>query len=249
MQISSNVWLMMRQWIYLIWMLGIAVTSSAQSEGGAERRDDLAQLPYHELVKIAQNDSSQVKEQGRLTFVLASNKNVPLDQIVLSLELKKGALPLPLDAKGHFSVPFSDALMDENPLMWSNQPRGSLSLKFTLAVPRMGKMKALEVVEGKVKYQAVFQSLVDFKAAMKKVDTHFGEDGQQQLAVQCVTGGRAITIYQKFGSRKIKAGDDASVWLLYDPRLFQENPDISVPEGAEFNLRPVNQKKVKELKK
>ncbi len=241
-----------RNLIVIVWILGLAGSGFSQVESrtsAAGDSDKFAQLPYHELVKIAQSDSSQPKDKDRLTFVLASRKGVPLEQITLVLQLKKGGLPLPIDDQGHFSVPFSNELMDENPLMVSNQPRGSLSLKFTLAVPEMGKIDPPKVVDGKVKYQAVFQSLVRFQEAMKKVDQRFGEEGAQRLAVQCVTGGAAITIHQKFGSRKLSAGDDGAVWLLYDARLFQENPDISVPEGAEFNLRPVDPEDVEKIKK
>lgn len=239
----------MRHLMFTLWMFGIASAGMAQTDSSSERHDHLAQLPYHELVKISQSDSSQPKGKDTLTFVLASNKNVPFDQIALTLLLKKGPMSLPIDSKGHFTVPFSDQLMDENPLMMSNQPRGSLSLKFTLVVPELGKIEPPKVVDGKVKYQEVFQSLLRFKEAMKKVDSKFGEDGSQQLAVQCVTGGKGVTIHQQFGTRTIKAGSDGVVWLLYDARLFQENPDISVPPGTEFNLRPVSPGKVKKIKK
>ncbi|MFK5921816.1 MAG: hypothetical protein QM496_06525 [Verrucomicrobiota bacterium] len=240
---------MMRQWIFIFCMVGMAGFGFSQNQASAEKQAAVAQLPYHELVKIAQSDSSQNKMEGQLTFVLASNNQVPLDQIVLTLQLKKGPLTLPLDDKGHFSLPFSESLMEENPLMVSNQPRGSLSLKFTLSVPEMGKVEPPKVVEGKVKYRQVFQSLVKFKQAMKKVDTRFGEDGNQQLAVQCVTGAGGLTVHLKFGSRKLKAAADGTVWLLYDERLFQEDPSISVPEGTEFFLRPVSPEKLKEIKK
>jgi len=239
----------MRRLMFIMWILGIAGFGYSQTQPSSGKRDQNAQLPYHELVKISQSDSSQPKDTEKLSFILASNKGVALDQITLTLLLKKGPMALPIDTKGHFTVPFSDQLMDENPLMMSNQPHGSLSLKFTLAIPEMGKMEPPKVVDGKVTYQAVFQSLVKFKEAMKKVDTRFGEDGSQQLAVQCETGGEAITIHQKFGSRALKAGVDKAVWLLYDARLFQENPDISVPEGTKFNLRPVNPSEVKKIKK
>jgi len=233
------------------YLLAFASSGFAQSESSPGTSEEFAQLPYHELVKISQSDSSQPEggNKDTLTFVLASDKEVPLDQIKLTLQLKKGAVSLPIDSKGHFTIPFSAQLMDENPLMITNQPRGTLSLKFTVAVPGLGKIEPPKVVEGKVKYQALFQSLLKFKEAMKKVDTKFGEDGGQQLAIQCVTGGKGVTIHQKFGSRTIKAGNDGMVWLLYDARMFAENPDISVPPGTEFNLRPVTPGKLKEIKK
>lgn len=234
---------------YRIWILGLVCLVFVRSATAQDKESEFAQLPYHELVKIAQSDSSQPKEKERLSFLLASNRGVPMDQITLTLQLKKGPMALPIDAKGHFTVPFSDQLMDENPLMVSNQPRGSLSLKFTLAVPEMGKIAPPKVVDGKVKYQDVFQPLVRFKEAMKKVDTKFGEDGNQQLAIQCSTGGKPITIHQAFGSRTLKAGGDGFIWLLYNDRLYQENPDISVPEGVEFHLRPVSPEQVKEFSK
>lgn len=240
----------MHRLVFTICLFGIAGLSLAQSDSpsASGKSDEFAQLPYHELVKIAHSDSSQKKEEDQLTFTLASTKGVPFDQIKLTLQLKKGPISLPIDGKGHFKLPFSDQLIDENPLMISNQPRGSLSLKFTLAIPEMGKMEPPNIVEGKVKYQAVFQSLVKFKEAMKKVDTKFGEDGSQQLAVQCITSGKSVTIHQKFGSRTLKADKDGEVWLLYNERLFQENPDISVPDGTEFNLRPLTVEKAKEIK-
>ncbi len=242
----------MRSPMLTIWIFGIACSAMAQSETASDKRDEPAQLPYQQLVKIAHSDSSQPKEKltfKKLTFTLESNIGIPLNQITLTLQLKKGPLPIPIDPKGQFTIPFSDQLLAENPLMVSNQPSGSLKLKFTLAVPEMGKMEPPKVVDGKVKYQAVFQSLVKLKEAMKKMDSRFGEDGSQQLAVQFVTGGKAITIHQNFGSRTLKARGDSTVWLLYDARLYEENPDISVPEGTEFYVRSASPGKVKEIKK
>ncbi|MCF6312815.1 MAG: hypothetical protein L3J39_10225 [Verrucomicrobiales bacterium] len=235
----------------MILILGTLQPVFAQTDKAKQDLEEFAQLPYGELVKIAHNDSSQSKQgdKDRLRFVLASNQGVPLSQITLTLQLETGPLSLSIDEQGHFTVPYSQALLKEDPMMISNQSRGSLSLKFTVAVPKLGEIEAPEVREGKVLYQALFSSLLRFKKAMEKVDSKFGENGDQQLAVQCMTEGAALTIHQAFGSRKIQAGKDQSVWLRYDKRLYQENPSISVPEGTKFYLRPVSPERIKELKK
>jgi hypothetical protein len=53
-------------------------------------------------------------------------------QIQVSIRAKSGTLNIAIDSRGHVQFPMSEALLAENPMVQSNQPKGSLSVSATM---------------------------------------------------------------------------------------------------------------------
>ncbi|MCP5541993.1 MAG: hypothetical protein H7A52_17760 [Akkermansiaceae bacterium] len=200
--------------------------------------DNLAKLPYSEVIKIAQSDASQPPDATVFMLKISSKTGVPVSAIELFLDRTTSPQPLKIDANGFFSIPFNEELMKENPDMVSNQPKGTLSLevKLTLPEPEMPK-----VVDGRVAYQELFAPIVTLNEAMRRVDPTFGEPGQQQFALEiAISRENVVKVRRQFGSRSLSPDDTGSVWMIFEKLLYDENPMVIVPEQAEISVRPVS---------
>lgn len=60
--------------------------------------------------------------------------NVAPGSIRITLKTRAGDVNVPVAADGRVSFPLTDALLAENPLVLTNQPKGSLTLSVTLAL-------------------------------------------------------------------------------------------------------------------
>lgn len=198
---------------------------------------DLAKLPYKELIKIAQSDAKQAETAETYTLKISSKLGVPPGQIKLYLGKKEGPFPLEVDQNGFFQVPFSWQLMEENPLLVTNQPKGSLNLQVDLSLPEIDPPK---VMDGKVKYRELFAPILELNESMRRVDPEFGKPDRQQFAIEITPGdGGTVKIQREYGSRTLKPDENGSVWLVFEKLLYEEKTDILMSEGAAVCVRPV----------
>jgi len=197
---------------------------------------EIAQLPYQALVGIARNNADRPTDGEKMMLRISSSEEVPVEEIKLTIMKAEGEVPIEIDEKGDFEVPFSDALYDENPMVVSNQPKGTMNLKVMIDLKEVRP----KVVDGKVKYRDLFSQLLELQKKMRELDPNFGTPGYETLAIQIVTGGEPVIILRKLGSREIAADEAKTVWMVYDLLLFEENPDVKIPEKAEVSIKPVD---------
>ena len=216
------------------------------------KNTEIAQLPYQQLVTIARNNSSAPGEDtgaaddsstsdekepaGKLMLRISSTEGVPVDKITLTIMRASGPVAIPIDEKGDFEVPWSEELSAENPMVVSNQPKGTMNLGFTIVIPEMRP----KVVDGKVAYQELFEQLLEAQKAMRRTNPDFGKPGNETFAIQIVGGGKGVAIERNLGSRTIQPDKAGDVWLVYDLLLFEENPKVTLPEKAQVNIVPVD---------
>jgi hypothetical protein len=167
---------------------------------------------------------------------ISSTKGVAVDKITLTILRASGPVEIPIDEKGDFEVPWSEELHTENPMVVSNQPRGTMNLGFTIVIPEMRP----KVIDGKVAYQELFKQLLGAQKAMRKTNPDFGKPGHETFAIQIVGGGEGVAIERSLGSRTIQPDKAGDVWLVYDLLLFEENPNVTLPEEAQVNIVPVD---------
>ena len=215
---------------------------------------EIAQLPYQKLVTIARNNSGgagettgaaddleggagdEEKEARKLMLRISSTIGVPVDKITLTIMRASGPVEIAIDENGDFEVPWSEELHAENPMVVSNQPQGTMNLRFTIEVPEMRP----KVVDGKVRYQELFKQLLAAQKEMRKTNPDFGKPGSETFAIQVVDGGKGVAIERNLGTRTIQPDTAGDVWLVYDLLLFEENPSVTLPEKAQVNIVPVD---------
>ena len=228
-----------------------AVPTAAGDESVASA--EVAKLPYQQLVTIARNNSTgsvaetgaadggtdggEVKEEvKKLMLRVSSTKGVPADKITLTIMRVSGPVAIPILAKGGFEVPWSQEIFDENPMVVSNLPKETMNLNFTIAIPEVRP----KVVDGKVRYQSLFTQLLEAQKEIRKTNPDFGKPGFDTLAIQIVGGQKEVAIERSLGTRTIQPDAAGDVWLVYDLLLFEENPNVTLPEKAQVNIVPVD---------
>ncbi len=119
------------------WLLRSLAMFFCLTLNGFETRDaSAAELRYNDLsrvlrpAKVAQKyDRLRVSQQVRSKIV-----GVSANQIRLEIHPKSGTIVLPVAHDGEIKFPFQAALEIENPVVVTNQPRGSLTLSTTIEI-------------------------------------------------------------------------------------------------------------------
>jgi len=208
--------------------------------------DDLARLPYQQLIKIAQSDKKN--ENDSKSYKLRIQSRIPTvksSDIELVIDAKEGPIVLVVDNDGVVEVPNSLELYEENPDLVANQPRGSLNIFVDLSVPKVAPPK---IEDGKVKYQELFRPLVTLQDEMKKVDPLFGLSGQQQFVLEIETGEEAIKITRAFGARTYRPNTRGKVYMIMESYLYEENPEVEIPDKAKINVLPASPEEIDDIR-
>jgi len=208
--------------------------------------NDLARLPYEQLLRIAQSDARAKPDAPSYKLRIQSrNPKVTPKDIELFLDVKDKPLVLVVDNDGFLEVPHTKELVDANPDLVANQPRGSLNIFVDLEVPRVSPP---EIKDGKVAYQELFRPLVEIQGEMRKVDPTFGLSGQQQFVLEIETGKEPIKITRAFGARTYRPNARGKVYMIMESYLYEENPQVEVPDGAKMNVLPASPEEIEEIR-
>jgi hypothetical protein len=208
--------------------------------------NELARLPYQQLLRIAQSDARAKSDAASYKLRIQSrNPKITPKDIELFLDVKDKPLVLVIDNDGFVEVPHNKELVDANPDLVANQPRGSLNIFVDLEVPRVSPP---EIKDGKVAYQELFRPLVEIQAEMRKVDPTFGLSGQQQFVLEIETGEKPIKITRDLGSRTFRPNPRGKVYMIMEAYLYEENPQVEVPDGAKMNVLPASPEEIDEIR-
>jgi hypothetical protein len=208
--------------------------------------NELARLPYQQLLRIAQSDARAKSDAASYKLRIQSrNPKITPKDIELFLDVKDKPLVLVIDNDGFVEVPHNKELVDANPDLVANQPRGSLNIFVDLEVPRVSPP---EIKDGKVAYQELFRPLVEIQAEMRKVDPTFGLSGQQQFVLEIETGEKPIKITRALGSRTFRPNARGKVYMIMEAYLYEENPQVEVPDGAKMNVLPASPEEIDEIR-
>ncbi len=208
--------------------------------------NELARLPYSQLLRIAQSDAKSKPDAEKYKLRIQSrNPDVKPGHIKLFLDVKDKPMILPVDNDGFVEVPHTAALVAQNPDLVANQPRGSLNIFVDLEVPRVSPP---EIKDGKVAYQELFRPLVEIQAEMRKVDPTFGLSGQQQFVLEIETGDQPIKITRAFGARTYRPNSRGKVYMIMESYLYEENPQVEIPDEVKMNVLPASPEEIEEIR-
>lgn len=212
---------------------------------------EIAKLSYHDLIKLARNGVPATETAIALApsyrMLISSTQGADTGAIRLRLETKQGTVAVPVDGQGFFEVPVKKEWLEENPFLVSNQPKGSLQLRVMIPVPEPSPDEIPKVVDGKVKYRALFDPVLKMTLKLRELDPAVGDPGGSEFAVELVVGESPVKVLRGLGARTLPNWK-GSVWMLFDPVLHQENPDIAVPEKVEVRLRLVPAEVAKKIR-
>lgn len=207
---------------------------------------NLARLPYSQLIKIAQSDARNSPDAESYKLRIQSrNAAVKSSDIELFLDMEDGPVVLVVDNDSFVEIPNRKDLHDANPDLVANQPRGSLNIFVDLEVPKVSPPK---IVEGKVEYRELFRPLVEIQKEMRKVDPTFGLTGQQQFVLEIETGEEPVKITRELGARTFRPNSRGKVYMIMESYLYEENPDVEMPNDAKMNVLPASPEEIEEIR-
>mgnify|MGYP001161450472 FL=1 len=209
-------------------------------------QSSLARLPYRQLIKIAQSDSrSEVDSESYRLRIESRNSLVSSQDIELYLDVEDAPIILVVDNDGFVEVPFSKKMMELNPDLVANQPKGTLNIFVDLEIP---KVDAPKIKDGKVDYRELFRPLIAIQKEMRKVDPIFGLAGQQQFVLEVDTEGTPLKITRELGSRPFRPNEDGKIYMILESYLYEENPTITIPEEAKIQVLPKSPEEIEEIR-
>lgn len=201
-----------------LFALALAFSAAAPAQ-------EMGKLPFATLDEVMQRtatvDRSKVAVRIRIT---SKNASVKASAIALTIDSKTaGQIPVPIGPDGSVgSFPRTDALRKENPLILTNQPKGTLALgvDMGIVVPPTDSFPYARLSEG----------LAEVNATIKKQSGVLGMFvGSVNRAIFVLNDpAGTVTINAKAGPRPLKADAEGKVALALDPALVKENPTVTV---------------------
>ena len=193
-----------------------------------------ATLPYATLCRFAAMDLKGIagltNQEIRLT-IKSKTPGVQPSDIRLHIESATGQIPIPLNSDGTFSLPISQELLRENPMIVANQPKGTMELEGSITLKGACAGGLAEPVDNRQRYNSIF-----FLEYLKNrlTNTDLGEVplsnavSRTEVAVRLIpqrdTEAATIVIESSTGTFVVPKQRDGSFLLKHDPALAKENP-------------------------
>ncbi|MBS0656660.1 MAG: hypothetical protein JSR82_00265 [Verrucomicrobia bacterium] len=197
---------------------------------GSAFAQDVGKLPYatvdENIKRVVGDDKGKVAV--RLT-VACRKAGVKPEEITLTLDSKIAPKTFRLGPdRAIYDFPQTEELLKENPLLVTNQPRGTIDLSVEIGVP---------VPEAtSISYGALVRGLTQLNETSRK---SLGTQGAPllnatKLAVHFGTDGATVTVPEKGGKKTTLKADGLRIVLLpIDPALDQEGATVT------FSTRPI----------
>ncbi|MFC1498491.1 hypothetical protein ACFLS1_08495 [Verrucomicrobiota bacterium] len=191
-----------------------------------------ATLPYAHLYQVFQSfGNKQVAPHVRLiTKIKSKSPDIAVSDIILYIDSKNGRIPVKIDKKGLFDFPCNEGLLEENPAVIANQPKGSLDLLALVTFEKQAGKKE------EIKYSEVMLPIT----LGLHLQQQAGEAGKNAEGLYFKFTGKAdpgkhLVINSKDGDLILRPDDNGLMLVPFKPKFFIEDPLVLFPKaGASF---------------
>ena len=234
-----------------LWLLTILALCATPATAG----NDTATLPYASIYKTATINLGGIvngASRQETRFTIASTRDgVKPQDIRIYIASKTGRIDLAISADGTMVFPLRADLLAENPLIVSNQPRGTMlmTIRHTANTSSKNSRAVDDMIKtGRGRYRDIFNIEAQLTEMVARVDqVKMGrlqpKAGTSPVVVTYRPPAQAPTvhastslliIHSRRGSIKVTPEGDGSFRLVHDPRLAEENPWVSFPPGGKW---------------
>ncbi len=207
-----------------IFLLGLLCLLVRIPAGYAQEK---ATVPYARIYDAFQRAESVRTKDVRVAIAVASKSEaVPPGVVSLTIQAKSGARKLHVDPDGEIhGFPMTAKLLQENPPVVSNQPKGSLQIG--------GGLFFNGSAATTYRYRKLSDLLAAGNAVSKKRAGFFSLVAPQAKSVLFVFfrhTGQTLTVHAKSAPQTLKANEKGEIALRIDPALLGENPTVRLSE-------------------
>jgi hypothetical protein len=189
------------------------------------RAADEARLPYKLIYEIQQKQTNLENTFSDLHVFIrmkSSSTNVHNSDLSVFIDSKEGKLPVKLDTNGIFSIPMRNSLLDENPPIIVNQPKGTMELAWYVGLVEP------ETPTNGIRYSVMMRPLKDLEAIRAQMVPGIAASsirGMKFVYAPDIEG--TIVIHAKNGDRTYKTDDSHTVIIPWEQSLLEEDPTIN----------------------
>jgi len=208
----------------LFWMLGLAWLVSPLALHSAEQ----ARIPYSLVYQIQKNQAKVSQTHTNLQIVLRMRSLLPQiksQDLRVYIDAKDGPISVKLDNEGNFSVPVRDSLLNENPWILVNQPKGTMKLEWNVGLVGIHPATGMH-------YRELMRPLDDVRA----IQDIPGGPKLTILGLKLIFPKEreaAIVLHAKQGDRVFRTDSSHALVIPLEAALLEEDPEIALPDAPE----------------
>ena len=226
----------------------IAILISAPTLGRATEPEP-ATLPYRAVCQIARLDFTEktgLTNQIIRFSVASKNPEVAIADIRMWIDAKSGRIPLPIGTDGVLTLPIIPRLLEENPRIVANQPKGSMELQGFMCVNGRLADSVSRENEGLIRYSTLFvtesvkRQIASDLTELKKehdLDAALSRPTVVHLRAKTNADGAAVTILSVTGDIAIPPVNPGYFRIQFDPELMKADPWVRIGTGHEWSIR------------
>ena len=212
--------------------------------GALSQTQETAYLQYSDVYRAVSGVMKMpmfTNQVIRLT-VKSNLPGVRTSDITLYIDSRSGRIPVPLATDGAIQLPESDVLLEENPRIVANQPKGSLSLKGEVET-KIDHKGPVFIAGDRQRYKSLFfiQGLKD-----SLVNSDFGDLGvgaavsNTVIAVYLIPkqnpDNAVVVVESGIQNITIPRDTDGTFHLRYDEQLAKDNPWVLMPSNHAWTV-------------
>lgn len=193
--------------------LGLAAALPAEEPG---------QVPYAAIYSVLQpglvmNDYPRLRAVQRVQSRLPEVRPA---QIRIWIASAQGRLEIAVDGRGRARFPLTDALLTENPPVFSNQPRGSLNIQVSLEA----RLPAAPTFP----YQQVWEAIEQAQSALDRLGGDYAGAQVQGIEYRFARSGGEFLISTADYEQALYADANGRLVLRADPRWLRDEAQVRV---------------------
>jgi hypothetical protein len=197
-------------------------------------RAEDARLPYHEIYRVQQAQTELSHSHTNLALELQMRPTEPgvkYSDIIASIDAKSGPIAVLIGPEGVFSVPMREDLLEEDPWIVVNQPRGTMELKW-----RAGLAPGLaHQMTNNAHYTPLMRAVRECDELQVSMRQFFPNSPRLtaiglRLSFQSSTNAPQLIIHAKGGDRKVLQSREGELIIPLDGDLMDEDPVMTLTE-------------------
>ena len=192
--------------------------------------DTRATIPYQTVYEIATFGKSEVHDPNMVFCVRVQSTlpNIEPTDISFYIDSNSGSFPLQLDNEGIFELPLQSELLEENPVLVTNQPKGTMSLDGCLRILGNSEKQVQEISYSALMMPATWMQMLHSQG--KANDGQANPPKISGLNIRILdSNNMPLIIQSNNGAIELQPGEDGKCFVPFKEILLLENPIITFP--------------------
>jgi hypothetical protein len=192
---------------------------------------DDARLPYSYIYRIQKlrADLCQAHPSLQITLQLQSSlPNVKYSELRAYLDSKSGQIPVKIGPDGEFSLPAGENLLQDDPWLVTNQPKGTMQLNWQAGLSQ----SFVRQMTNTLHYAPLLRAMHDCADAQAKMREFFPDSPKLTVAglkliFPAAAKSPVVIIHARNGEQKLEADASGELILPLDDTYLRDDPLVT----------------------